>query len=59
MKGIGNRLKGIGDIEQTIIERQIPCPRSVTLTLSLPSQFMSSAHNLTKRSIWLKLNENR
>ena len=31
----------------------------MTLTLSLGSWVMCSAHRLTERNIWVKLNENR
>ena len=31
----------------------------MTLTLSLGSGVICSAHHLTKRNIWVKLNENR
>ena len=31
----------------------------MTLTLSLCSQVIDSAHYLTKRNIWVKFNENR
>ena len=48
-------LKGSRDMEQTINSRVNP----LTLTFSLGSWVMCSAHCLTKRNILVKFNENR
>ena len=55
-----NRSKGSGDMERTPIEGKIAWPGSVTLTLSLHSRrVICSAHRVTERNIWVKLNGNR
>ena len=53
-----NRSKDNGVIELKEIERYIKLPRPVTLTLSLGGWVMCSAHRLTERNIWVRLNEN-
>ena len=46
-----NRSKGSGDMEQKRNSRVNPLTLTVTLTLSLGSWVMCSAHRLTKRNI--------